>query len=51
MPKTNNSHYFTSSAMDGEITIIITPDFQKLEKSENQVKKRKISNYKAIIAK
>ena len=51
MPKTNNLHYFTSSAMDGEITTIITSDFQKFEKSENQLKKRKISNYKAIIAK
>ena len=51
MPKTNNSHYFTFSAIDGEITRFITPYFQKFENSENQVKIRKISNNKAIIAK
>ena len=32
MPKTNNSHYLTFSAMDGEITRFIIPNFQKLEK-------------------
>jgi len=51
MPKTNNSHYFTSSAIEGEIDRFITTDFQKFENSENQVKIRKNSNYKAIIAK
>jgi len=34
MPKTSNSHYFTSSAMDGEITRLIIPNFQKFEISE-----------------
>jgi len=51
MPKRNNSHYFTSSAIDGEIARFITPNFQKFENLENQVKIRKISDYKAIIAK
>ena len=32
MPKTNNSHYFTYSAIDGEIARLITPNFQKFKK-------------------
>ena len=51
MPKINNSHYFIFSAIDGEITRFITYYFQKFGNSENQLKIRKISNYKAIIAK
>ena len=51
MPRTNNSHYFISSAIDGEIDRLKIPNIQKFENSENQVKIRKISNYKAIIAK
>lgn len=51
MPKTNNSYYFTFSAIDGEIARFITPGFQKFDKSENQVKIRKISINKATILK
>ena len=51
MQKPNNSHYFTFSAIDGEIARFITPGFQKPDKPENQVIIRKISNYKAIIVK